>query len=347
MIRIVNWLLTRKCNLRCDYCAIVKNYSNMPKRYRPISHYIKNEMSTDTVIAGLNNFYKHNPNCFHIFYGGEPLLRKDLPQILSFCNKFGIHYTVITNNTDEIQPLIENLFEKTNGKVKGLTSSVDPVFNQPLDAPTTKDVSDRVKKSIAGLKNLLKYKHLVNDLVAEITVMRDNVPYLYRLVRELSDNEINSDITFIDTAKNPYYDFSDVKEPWELVYPSAILADQFQKIHQDKTLDIHMKDFLLKEIWDILPSHMDCGIDKDLHNISIDADGSIRLCLRIRGVETPAFQLDQIFSAGHDWISSDLKDAIKGDKHKFCERCNHTCQLMSKYGDKVDELVHLDKRGGR
>ena len=77
-IRIVNWLLTRRCNLDCSYCAITKNYKNKPSEYFDITHYYKNEMSTEYVIEGLRRFKEHNSNCFHLFYGGEPLLRTDL-----------------------------------------------------------------------------------------------------------------------------------------------------------------------------------------------------------------------------------------------------------------------------
>ena len=31
MIHICNLLLTRRCNLKCSYCALTKNYVNKPK----------------------------------------------------------------------------------------------------------------------------------------------------------------------------------------------------------------------------------------------------------------------------------------------------------------------------
>ena len=81
-VHIVSWLLTRRCNLRCSYCRIVRNYKKMPEEYPQTSHYRKNEMSTDDVIHGLKGFKNHNPDAFHILYGGEPLLRTDLPDIV-------------------------------------------------------------------------------------------------------------------------------------------------------------------------------------------------------------------------------------------------------------------------
>jgi MoaA/NifB/PqqE/SkfB family radical SAM enzyme len=339
MIRIVNWLLTRKCNMRCEYCAIVKNYIDMPKDYPPMSHYIKNEMSTEYILKGLERFKMHNPDCFHIFYGGEPLLRKDLPDIINYCNKNDIHYTIISNNTNEIRPLIDKLFERVEF-VKGFTASVDPSFNEEY-------TDDRVIKSIAGFNNLLALKDRVDDVVAEITVMKHNVKYLYRLVQLLTANGISSDITFIDIAKSPYYDFSDIKDESLLVDQSPELADMFQLL-QDKHLDIHMKDVLLPMIWHTLPSNMNCELEKNVHNVTVDADGTLRLCLRIRGTHTPKLVKIPNLIDLDGKVSFIAEKAIAKDKKVYCQGCNHTCLLMSLHIERTnqgsEDLIHLDRR---
>ncbi|MFW9871820.1 MAG: radical SAM protein [Candidatus Thorarchaeota archaeon] len=341
-IHIVNWLLTRKCNLECDYCAIVKNYKNKPKEYPDMKHYFKNEMSTDYVIDVLTLFKLHNPHAFHIFYGGEPLLRKDLPDIINYCNNNNIHYTIISNNTKNIQPLIDRLFEKTS-YVQGFTSSVDPVFNS-LDCPN----EDRVIKSIEGFKRLveIKKKGLIKDVVAEITAMRHNVFKLYDLVQMLSNEGINSDITFIDISKNPYYDFSNITNKNLLVSQEESLWDM--ALLTKSPFDIHMKKKLLPKIYEILPSNMDCKIENKLHNVTIDADGSVRLCLRIRGVTTPNnVKAHELFSSDRS-ISKFAHMHIIEDKKKFCELCNHTCYLMSQIIDEEESevrgLIHKNKR---
>jgi MoaA/NifB/PqqE/SkfB family radical SAM enzyme len=311
----------------------------MPKEYKPMKHYIQNEMSLPYILGGLERFQTHNPDCFHIFYGGEPLLRKDLPTIIDYCNKRNIHYTIISNNTSEIQPLIDRLFERVD-RIKGFTASVDPSFNE-------EQTDDRVIKSIAGFENLVALKDRVDDVVAEITVMKHNVSYLYPLVQQLTEHGISSDITFIDIAKSEYYDFSNISDENLLVNHSPELADAFQLL-QDRDLDVHMKEVLLPKIWHILPSNLDCELEKGVHNVTVDADGTIRLCLRIRGTHAPKLVKIPNLIDEDGKVSFIAEKAIAKDKQVYCKGCNHTCLLMSKYIDDTeegsDDLIHLDRR---
>jgi MoaA/NifB/PqqE/SkfB family radical SAM enzyme len=336
-IRIVNWLLTRRCNLRCDYCGIIRDVSSHSLK-KSINYFIKNEMECDYVIRVLKMFKLHNPDCFHIFYGGEPFLRDDLSEIIEFCNKEGIHYTIITNNTDEIQNRIEDLISKH--KVMGLTSSVDPgifVYTDERD--------HEFKKSLEGFKNLIKYKEFVPDVVAEITITNDTVGYLYRLVETLSKSGITSSITALDINKSEYYDFSNITDTKQLVHRSDELTKQFNKIRDNLDLRVHMKEILPK-LWEILPSNLDCKLEDGLHNITIDADGSVRLCLRIGGKYTPTHVMAHSLFARNTnckLISPFALLCIHKDKKELCKLCNHTCQIMSMC-DNVEDIVHLNIR---
>jgi hypothetical protein len=107
---------------------------------------------------------------------------------------------------------------------------------------------------------------------------------------------------------------------------------------------------LFEKIYEILPSELDCDLDTNLHNLTIDADGSVRLCLRIRGTVTPAvLSLDNLFSVNQPGkLSTTLQDALFIDKNVQCKLCNHSCLMMSKYIDESeegeDDLIHSDKR---
>lgn len=340
-IQIVNFLLTRRCNLKCDYCRIIKNYKAKPMDYPNMKYYKDNEVKTDAVIRFLEKLKKHNPNAFVIWYGGEPFLREDLPEIINYCNENEIPYTIISNNTKKIKPMIDQLLNKVS-YISGFTASVDPIMFE-----VNKYMKDSYKKSISGLGGLLDYQGKIKDLVAEITVTRDNLHYLYPLVKVLTNCEINSDITFVDISKSRYYDFSNVEDDSILVPKNQEVRDILDTLISEK-LNIHMRDTLLDKIYEILPSDLDCGIDKDIHNICVDADGSIRLCLRIRGTISPySVNIENIFNEENN-VNKILKDCIINDKSLYCKKCNHSCYLMSKMisenEDSSNSLIHSDVR---
>jgi len=337
MVRIVNWLVTRKCNLQCSYCRIARSYES-PKEYPKIIDFYKNEVSLDFIVEALRRFKNHNPECFHIFYGGEPLLRLDLKDIVAFCNKESINYTVITNGTEELEPYLEELLSTT--KLAGLTTSVDPVIF------SREESEDILKKSLAGLERLSKYKEQVGDLVAEVTVGKDNLKFLHDLTRELTSRRITSSITFIDIAKSPYYDFSNITDTSVLVSKEEALP-VLNAIDDDDDVDVHMKHTLLPKLYQALPSNLDCKIEESVHNLTIDSDGTVRLCLRIRGVKTPEKTILQYLNSDGS-IGDELKERLAEDKRSYCKLCNWTCPIMSSLvecgSSDVKYLIHSERR---
>jgi len=328
MIKAISWLLTRKCNLKCNYCGITRNNKNSP--YPSLNYFLKNEMTTDFILKGLKYFKKHNKDIFHIFLGGEPILRSDLPTIINFCNNNNIHYTIISNNTDQIQDKVKKLFSSVE-YIEGFSVSVDPIIYEKNNS------SDRFLKSQQGLNNLMKYKNGIYDPVAEITVDSENLKYLMELSEDLTSKGICSDITFIDIVKNKYYDFSNITDPSILVQKSDKLLEIFDYIIKNN-LNVHMPEILPK-IFNILPANMDCKIQNNIHNLTIDSDGSVRLCLRIRGTETPKNNLFSYLNSDGE-LNKMLIENIKIDKSNYCQKCNWTCPLMSN----SNKMIHIKEK---
>ena len=140
VIKIVNFLLTRKCDLSCNYCSITKNYKGKPIEYPNMRHYIKNEITTAQVYQILSLLKNHNPDVFVIFYGGEPTLRDDLDDIINFSNDIKINYTIISNNSSSSRKRLDKLLKNVL-YIRGYTASIDPLVISDGDD------KDRVKKS--------------------------------------------------------------------------------------------------------------------------------------------------------------------------------------------------------
>ena len=323
--------------MRCSYCSIVKDYENKPKEYPDMKYYHLNERDSLYWIEVLLRLKKHNKDVFVIFYGGEPLLYNNLYKLIIFCNDENINYTIISNNTDSVQDRISDLFEKV-GELKGFTSSVDPLIYE-----YNRD-SDQFKKSYSAMSRLSYHTTNTNDVVAEITVTKDTLKYLEVLIKDLSKAHIYSSVTFVDFKYSKYYDFSNVsidkKEDISYEEAKEVFNNIIKKQKDGKYL-IHMPDVVLPKLLKSLENPLSCEQDFHLNNITIDSDGSIRTCLRIRGIETPKFNFyDYIDENGI--IHNSLQDNISEDIHNLCLGCNWTCTEMSKFiSQQPDELVKL------
>jgi len=205
---------------------------------------------------------------------------------------------------------------------------------------------DRLKKSKAGFERLTEWKKKINDVVAEVTVDEEMLDDLIPLVSMLTENGISSSITFVDISKSKYYDFSNITDEKVLVNKSEKVRNILKELENDK-YDVHMAKELLPRIYDILPSNLDCGLDKNVHNLTIDADGSVRLCLRVRGCKTSDHYLDEYINYDGN-INDNLLYNIREDKKEFCLRCNWTCGIMTSLieegSSNYNKLVHSDRR---
>jgi pyrroloquinoline quinone biosynthesis protein E len=85
--------LTKRCNNKCLYC-----YTPWAE---PSKGYEKNssEMATGEIEDLIVKLQEELPLDTIALSGGEPLLREDLPEILSFISKRGLNVVVITNGT--------------------------------------------------------------------------------------------------------------------------------------------------------------------------------------------------------------------------------------------------------
>lgn len=81
--------LTRRCNNRCLYCYNEAGVGGLSG----------SEMSTEEVVSLISKLHSEVPVESIAISGGEPFLREDLPEILSYIKQLGIAPAVITNGT--------------------------------------------------------------------------------------------------------------------------------------------------------------------------------------------------------------------------------------------------------
>lgn len=142
--------VTNRCNLRCAMCEIPQMQNN-------------NEMGCEEIKKLISDAVILSPGSI-VFSGGEPLLRKDLIELISFANQRRINTCLTTNGT-----LIN---EQT---AQGLASSGVGVVNVSIEGP--QDIHDSLRgngtfiKAVAALQLLSRHK--IETTVATV-VCRQN-----------------------------------------------------------------------------------------------------------------------------------------------------------------------------
>ncbi len=79
--------LIEKCNLRCTYCMPVEGVSLTPRSHM---------MAAEEIVAIAGLFVRHGVNKIRLT-GGEPLLRKDIPNILAGLSDLPVKLSITTN----------------------------------------------------------------------------------------------------------------------------------------------------------------------------------------------------------------------------------------------------------
>ena len=84
---VVVWNVTRRCNLKCVHCYA--HAKNIP---------FDNELSTEQGKELINDLADFGSPVM-LFSGGEPLVRKDLPQLAAYAVEKGMRAVISTNGT--------------------------------------------------------------------------------------------------------------------------------------------------------------------------------------------------------------------------------------------------------
>ena len=255
--KMLNIYITNACNLKCKHCFMLSGNK------------LENELTLGDWMKVLTSF-KENGGEFVTFSGGEPLMFKNFPQIISHAHDLGLKSTVLSNGLlwsdklihelapfiDEIQFSLDGVDEETNSVVRGSGH-----FEKVVDT-IVKFANAGVKTSVATTftyDNLnestqTRYKNLI-DLIKEKTSGKD---VFFKLSKKLLSGR---DVHFTAEENEKY---------------SAIIKD-IEK-HVDENADY--ENFLAGHTANLVA--INCG----LGGISVSSDGNVYFCNRINEMES-------------------------------------------------------------
>jgi len=242
--------VTLRCNSACGYCDLPLNRG----RY---------EMTREEIRRVGAELYRDGLR-FLFVQGGEPLLRRDLPEILEDLHALGFGLTLITNGTRFTPPLVRRL------------------TSLPLNLSVSLDTLNRQRyRSIRGADQLA-------EVLAGIDLLKDfpHPKYLTTIVSEANRDEVESMVRFAKA-----HGFMPVvgayhwgierygKADKGLQYDRRMLADVFEQVLESGLVPRgYFRQYLRDNVRWLSGGALD-RCDAGRYSIAIDASGNVASCL--------------------------------------------------------------------
>jgi AdoMet-dependent heme synthase len=116
---VISWNLTYRCNLACEHCYLDAG----PKPLVGTENFAdRSELGTEECFRVIDDISKFAPECLTILTGGEPLLRRDILEIVRRAAERGLWVVVGTNGVRITENVAQRLAE---AGARGLSLSLD------------------------------------------------------------------------------------------------------------------------------------------------------------------------------------------------------------------------------
>jgi radical SAM protein with 4Fe4S-binding SPASM domain len=125
---VISWNLTYRCNLACEHCYLDAGGTPL---IRTESFADRSELGTEECFKVIDDIAAFAPECLTILTGGEPLLRRDILEIVKRAAARGLWVVVGTNGVRITENVAQRLAE---AGARGLSLSLDALDPDRHDA---------------------------------------------------------------------------------------------------------------------------------------------------------------------------------------------------------------------
>lgn len=313
----IHFYVTHRCNLQCPFCF---NDSS------PAGHIGKpSELPAEAWIELAGKIAAINPNAAISISGGEPLMRKDITEIIEGISRKNLNIRLITNGT-----LCDNALTEFLAKIPKLKVQVSIDSLVPEENGQTRGFGN-LDKALAAVRRMMDAGI---DVGITSTVTKININNIWRMKEYCERHEIGFGTSFFFEGGERSHD----NAKWLQVKPDDILESMYGN---DNYLSVKGSDNIIPKPG-MRRSHcgMGCG------QLSIHPDGMVSPCRLL---------LDPLFYLGNV-METNLEQLLELGCQKFhfigvdnltcgCNTCPVRyicvggCKAMSFYHDnKLDSL---------
>ena len=164
---VVVWNITRSCNLKCVHC-----YAHAKNKH------FDNELSTEQGKELINDLADFGSPVM-LFSGGEPLVRKDLPQLAAYAVEKGMRAVISTNGT-LITPTMARTLKDIGLSYVGISLDGMQEINDRF-----RGVKGAFKSALEGIKNSQDAGIKVGLRFTINKFNVDEIPKIFQLLEEM------------------------------------------------------------------------------------------------------------------------------------------------------------------
>ena len=169
---VISWNLTYRCNLACEHCYLDAGEGNGSRASQGGGG---GELDTEECFGVLDEIVAFAPQCLTILTGGEPLLRRDILEIIGYAHRKDLWVVVGTNGVLITEELAKKLRE---AGARGLSLSLDAL--RPDDHDRFRGIQGAWRKTV-GAAAILRRVGL--PFTIQTTVARHNASDLGAIAR--------------------------------------------------------------------------------------------------------------------------------------------------------------------
>ena len=305
------------CNHRCIFCAV--DYVG----YQP------NFLDKDVILNTIRQMAEHGLKSVICSGEGEPLLNKDLAEIVNTIKSYGVDVAMSSNGVLLTQEFVNEAL-KTFSWIRFSVASTEAVSYEKIHRGRPQDLG-LVKDNLAYAAAYKKKHGLSTTLGVQCLLIRDNIAQVIDQAKEL--REIGVDYFTI----KPYSQHLHSNNHFSVDYEEALALEKGLKQYETERYKIYFRANAMKKMHHE-KSYTKClGLPFMTH---IDATGEVWPCIAHLG--TPGMSYGNIYKQSIEeiWQGNQRKQVeakINGaDINKICREA---CRLneINKY---LDELAH-------
>ena len=300
--KVIQFPVIDICNSQCQMCRIWENKKSQDITLEELNKGLSSELFTDVQSIGFN--------------GGEPTLRKDLPELVKTC----VDKLPSLRNVSLITNAIKT--EQVIQQVSNIAACLEPhniSFDVMVSLDGYREVHDNVRgregnfSSAVEVLKMLKKIPGVDSIRVGCTIIKENVLYLRDLLDFCIENDfyvkfrlgIPHQRLYTENLTEPYY--LDFKEKYELTEFLHSVVTHYEKDPSQKFFYLSLID----QIIDDAPRKAGCAWQ--FQGATITAKGELAYC----AVKSNAL-MDNI-------AQGDAKQVYFSNQHHLQDIVNHHC----------------------